>query len=823
MVNVMRILFRERVNKILADILEYPLFVVTAPMGYGKTTAVREFLKHRKIEPIWVSLIASDGTMAYFWDRLATQIEQLDKHLGEQLKSLGFPADAPQTAKILEIIGSIEYKQDTVLVIDDFHLAASPENFNLISYIVREEIPNLHIVLIMRDMTNIRFAELTSLCCTMTLHSLKFEKDEIEQYFELMKYTSSPKEMERVARYTGGWISMIYLIIVGLKNGMPVGSSSTVDELVERNLYEPYDESTKQLLLELAMMDSFTREQAEFVLEQPDAGITLKRLYKENAFIDYDEATGAYKIHNVLLDFLRGKQSFEECKHRELYKRIGEWYLSRNQYNAAYGFLNKAKESEYILKLLNDAEKIDAEFSGFDGIREMFECIPREMLFRYPIAYVHYIFHELISGEQEKAINGIQRLNELEQIYLEMESICPDYKNRILGEINILRIFAVFNDARGMIEYTSRAKEFLEGSKSWVIRRESEFTFGSPHFLYSYYKEAGKLDETIKIMVEGFPAFSELSDGCGTGCEYVTLAEYALETGDFGGAELNGFKAIYKANTKNQISIVICAYFTLIRLYILKGKVQEGLEMLAQLKKEVERENSSVYNTTLNLCEGYIYGCLGQLNKIPLWLQNGDMSDANFLYQGMAFNYIVYGKAVLLANNFIELEVLTESFIPYFAIFNNQLGFIHNIIHEASAKYRLYGMEQGKAALGKALAIGQADNIIMPFAENAPYISDLLKSFLHEDSCNGYLKRVIMICEQYMQSLKKVEQSCPALSEREKEVLKLLSEGLTRDEIAAGLFVSTGTVKTHLQNIYQKLDVKGKVAAIKKAERLKFL
>jgi LuxR family maltose regulon positive regulatory protein len=820
-VNAVRILSRERINKLLAGILEYPLFIVAAPMGYGKTTAVREFLKHKRINPIWVSLIASDGSTVYFWDRLTTQIAQYNKQLGEQLKSLGFPTDAPQTAKILEIIVSIEYKKDTVLVIDDFHLAASPGNFNLISYIVREEIPNLHIVLIMRDMTNIRFAELTSQCFSMTHHSLKFENDEIKRYFELMKYPSSPKEMAKVAQYTGGWVSMIYLIIIGLKKGIPVGISSTIDELVERNLYEPYDKLIRQFLLKLAVMESFTAEQAEFVLKQPGAEAILKKLYKENAFIDYDEATGIYKIHNVLLDFLRRKQNFEDSGIIELFKRIGEWHLSKGQYTAAYGFLNRAKESEYILKLLNDAGKITVEFEEFDGIREMFECIPKETLIRYPIAYIHYIFQELISGEQERALKGIQRLNELEQIYLEMEDICPNYKNRILGEINILRIFTVFNDAGGMIEYTIRAKELLKDEKSWVIRRESEFTFGTPHFLYSYYKEAGKLDETIKIMTEGFPAFSELSDGCGTGCEYLTLAEYALETGDFAGAELNGFKAVYKAKTKDQISIGICACFTLIRLYILQGKVQEGLEMLEQLKIEVGSINSSVYNTTMDLCEGYIFGCLGQLKKIPEWLQTGDMDDANFLYQGMAFNYIVYGKAVLLANNFIELEMLTESFLPYFSIFNNQLGFIHNYIHEAAAKYRLYGMEQGKSALRAALAIGQADGIVMPFAENAPYIFDLLRSFSNEDSCNEYLKRVILICEQYMKSLKRFGQSCPALSEREREVLKLLSEGLTRDEIAAGLYISTGTVKTHLQNIYHKLEVKGKIAAIKKAEKLK--
>ena len=135
------ILSRERINKILTGILEYPLFVVAAPMGYGKTTAVRAFLRLKKIEPIWVSLIASDGTMSYFWDRLTAKIRYFDKNLGKQLKALGYPTDAPQIAKIVEIISGAEYQKNTVLVIDDFHLACSFLRIYLLSYIVREEIP----------------------------------------------------------------------------------------------------------------------------------------------------------------------------------------------------------------------------------------------------------------------------------------------------------------------------------------------------------------------------------------------------------------------------------------------------------------------------------------------------------------------------------------------------------------------------------------------------------------------------------------------------------------------------------------------------------
>jgi len=61
------------------------------------------------------------------------------------------------------------------------------------------------------------------------------------------------------------------------------------------------------------------------------------------------------------------------------------------------------------------------------------------------------------------------------------------------------------------------------------------------------------------------------------------------------------------------------------------------------------------------------------------------------------------------------------------------------------------------------------------------------------------------------------------LSSREKEVLAMLALGLSNQEIADKLFVSLNTVKTHLSNIYMKLDVKRRTQAVKKGKELQII
>ena len=61
------------------------------------------------------------------------------------------------------------------------------------------------------------------------------------------------------------------------------------------------------------------------------------------------------------------------------------------------------------------------------------------------------------------------------------------------------------------------------------------------------------------------------------------------------------------------------------------------------------------------------------------------------------------------------------------------------------------------------------------------------------------------------------------LSTRELEILGLMAEGNSNQEIANRIFVSLSTVKTHNQNLFEKLDVKRRTQAIEKAKRLNLI
>ena len=136
--------------------------------------------------------------------------------------------------------------------------------------------------------------------------------------------------------------------------------------------------------------------------------------------------------------------------------------------------------------------------------------------------------------------------------------------------------------------------------------------------------------------------------------------------------------------------------------------------------------------------------------------------------------------------------------------------------------------------MGQALALAEPEGYVRTFVDEGPPMAELLSGVL-EAQHRGRLESSRRVPAHYLRKLlAALEWDAPgaaqpatglpeALSERELEVLGLIAAGKSNRQISSELFVSVGTVKTHINNLYRKLDTRSRTQALARARDLNLL
>ncbi len=138
--------------------------------------------------------------------------------------------------------------------------------------------------------------------------------------------------------------------------------------------------------------------------------------------------------------------------------------------------------------------------------------------------------------------------------------------------------------------------------------------------------------------------------------------------------------------------------------------------------------------------------------------------------------------------------------------------------------------EEAVQLLGEALALAEPGGFIRIFVDEGPPIAHVLYEALSQGISPDYVRRLLAAFsdsepEQADSSRTKDTGSdlVEPLSKRELEVLQLIAEGLTNQEIATRLYLSLHTVKVHARNIYARLGVSNRTGAVAKGKALGIL
>jgi LuxR family maltose regulon positive regulatory protein len=269
---------------------------------------------------------------------------------------------------------------------------------------------------------------------------------------------------------------------------------------------------------------------------------------------------------------------------------------------------------------------------------------------------------------------------------------------------------------------------------------------------------------------------------------HLTQSKISKTTGDLDKA-LEQLKSAEQLYYRNPMPIIRPLSAMRTRIWIRQNKLSEALGWVQDKKLIAEG--------VLSYMREYEYITLGRF----LIAQSGETKEEKSLEQALELLDRLYQDAKTGNRIVSTIEILI-------------LQAIAHEIHKDTSK--------ALSCLEQALRLAEPEGYILIFADEDPVIEDLLEHVLKTKSSvpQAYIQKILGVFKSLQQS---DDIKSGLLSEREHEVLQLIAAGLSNKKIMASLFLSESTVKTHIRNIYYKLEVHSRTEALLKAKKLDLL
>ena len=813
---------RDRVASALLEALDQSgLVVLTAPMGYGKTTAARAVFTMNRGRTLFMTMPQGPHTAMHAWDLGWRQLAMQGSAVAAVLQRAGFPGNAVEWARMLDQTRKALDGRPTVLIMDDYHHVESGEVDSVTEKLIRAQIPELSVLLLSRSVPDIHLQDLCvkGLAVHFQEDFLRFTREDTERYLHLHGIDNDALA-EEALRITEGWPAALWLSVQSYEKSGRFAAAKDVEDLLYMTVYRRYSREEKSVLLQLSQLESFTLEQADFICANDNAKAYVMAFCNSNAFISYDKLHNSYRMHSLfrglLLSLLDKKiePAAKEIDVAALYRRCGELYRKNEDFIQAVRFFRKAGGPDDLLQILRImAQPADGTIVMFapEEMGQTVQDIPWEIRLRCPIGYLAFIYYYLSRISIKK---GMELLEEAERRFMDSD-LSVQEKRRIRGELELMRAIGDFNDLFVMRDRHKTAHKLLDGRSS-ISHRQLVWTFGSPHASFLYLKTPGTYAESVKLVENNVHCYQEMTDGCAAGAQDLFRAEFLLETGALQKVEIHALKAAYKANAKAQIPTLIALSFTLARLYlVLNGvdKPERTLRVLRDLAPQVEEGDRPLLSASLDLCRGYIYACLGVLESVPDWIARGDLESSSSFHLSTSFALIVHGKALLAQKHYPALEALSEEIPLRIGKYNNLFALIHAETLRAIAALHLHGKSTALAALEKALSLARPDNIQLCIAEYGLHIMPLLRELEKARPAEPHLRDIIRLARQFEY---RADRTDSLLSPRERDVIARVAKGWSNSEIAEDLGLQNVTIAQALTRIFRKLGAKNRTEAARK-------
>lgn len=797
----------ERLQEALRPISRCALTAVVAPMGYGKTTAVNWYLAACKKaeQALIIRISVYSDNLAIFWK----SVQDAFLHAGlDFLQEYPCPTDAAGGSLLTDdLCHALAGETPCYLFIDDFHLLTDVRISAFLCTLANRLPENVHLIVASRDRF-LPFAAQVRLggrVYQLGTAELRLNHTELAVYAHRCGTPLSDEEISSLLYASEGWFSAIYLHLRTLAaQGALPERKSDIYAMFTAAMIAPLAADAREFLAVMGLADEFTIEMAHFIAENPHTEDVLTTLTEQNAFVKRLPDGETYRFHHMMKECAERTFHTLPPEKQTVYRnRFGTWYEAHQQYLHAMAAYRQSGNYDALLRIVQkDAGILLSSLPPQTVLTAIAEC-PVCVLQEHPLAIL-VLMRSMFNWRQ---IPEMMRLKELLlHTIAEQTSLSEQERGNLLGECDLILSFLMYNDISAMSRlHRSASRQMSRPAIS--IQKSGGWTFGSPSVLMMFHREPGALESELAEMEECMPHYYKITDGHGQGAEKIMRAEAAFLQGKFADAQITLERAYAQIEGNGQENMALCCDF-LARRLSLCTQTEERTSFAARYAYLLKQHNTAWLNI-FNATAAYYYALLGEVQKIPDIFRTHTLSSVNILAPGKPMTEMVENQVYLAQGAYAKVIGRSEGLLAACTGLHYALVALHLKIQTAAAYEMLEKTKEAESLLAEALTAAEADDFLLPFAENYRYI----KKPLGRLPQTPFIKRIQALGEASAQRQKHLSAHRPtalaALTEREYEIVGLMANRLRNREIAEKLFLSEGSVKQYINQIYSKLQIEG--------------
>jgi LuxR family transcriptional regulator, maltose regulon positive regulatory protein len=843
---------RARLTRLLDDNWSHSVVLVTAPAGFGKTTLVGTWLRGFAGRTAWLTIDADDDVPGRFLDYLVTALGAARTLLDSGSGAASTPA--VMTALVNELAAADE---DLVLAIDDVHLLTEPEILDALTFLVEHCPPRLHLVLLARNEPELPLARWRGrgLLVEIGAAQLRFAAGEAAALLgSVTGRDVDPATVDALNSRAEGWAAALQLLGIGLRDGTAPDAAPSVryrpgnryvlDYLADEVLRgQPAD--VRDFLLRTCVLDELTPDLCDAVTGRRDSERVIRDLERANLFLTpLDDAGHWHRYHGLFADYLRTELDADSA--RESHRRAAHWYASADlpaatiRHAVAGGEVELAiktvrAQAEYqvrrgelatLLSWLNrlapDVVRAHADLAGFKGWllylsgrvddAESYAAIADAGMSAAAPAEDRAMlrtFQAYLALTHNDAAAAARLATEALDLLTTSTSFFRAAAMGVLGQARRLA-----GDRRGAIEVLREAVRLAERSNNQLSALEAT------GYLAPLLYVQGRLREAVLLCQDALRRGGEAPMA---GLAEVPLGTLRYERDELTEARTNLEHGIARCEQLGTTSYTLLGLRTLARLHHAQGRTDDGFAALLSARRQADA------------AEDYRRARLVVATIAELHLRSGNLAAAQEALreisgdQPSSSDYEQLTLARLrLARHDPRAALAVLAPIEDRASREGRDGSLVAILVVTALARAELGEPPGDV-LARAVSIAAPEGYRRTFLDEGPALLVLLKD-------------VRPVAPAFVADLLSRTRGAPAhrargtevrtvdgvgvvetLTETQRRILGLIATGMSNQQVADKLFITVGTTKWHLNQIFGRLQARNRTEAVARARELNLL